>query len=207
VTCKVLYRRVGICLALILCAGLLLAAEPTAEQAKFFEAKIRPILVENCHRCHGEKKQSGELRLDSAAGLIAGGESGPAIIPGDPEKSRLIEAINYGSLEMPPDARLKPEQIKLLTEWVKMGAPWPGSGDIALAPRKGGLVVTDADREHWSFRPVKVQRTEEPKNRKTDFHQFVRNPIDVFILDGLVEKTTSTVTTSRETAPDSPLGV
>src|SRR4051812_18208903 len=74
------------------------AAEPTTEQTQFFEAKIRPILVENCHRCHGDQKQSGKLRLDSAAAMLAGGESGPAIVPGDPEKSRLVEAINYGSL-------------------------------------------------------------------------------------------------------------
>src|SRR2546421_12880437 len=105
-------------------ANTLGAAEPTAEQVQFFEAKIRPILVENCHRCHGEKKQNGKLRLDSAGGLLAGGESGPAIIPGDPEKSRLVEAINYGSLEMPPHARLKPEQITLLTRGGKLGAPW-----------------------------------------------------------------------------------
>src|SRR3954463_8506373 len=93
---------------------------PTPEQIQFFESKIRPILAENCHRCHGEKKQSGKLRLDSAAAVLAGGETGPALVPGEPEKSHLIEAINYGSLEMPPDGRLKAEQIALLTEWVKM---------------------------------------------------------------------------------------
>jgi len=74
------------------------AVSPTPEQIQFFESKIRPILVENCQRCHGEKKQNGSLRLDSGAAVLAGGESGPAIVPGEPEKSRLIEAINYGSL-------------------------------------------------------------------------------------------------------------
>jgi hypothetical protein len=121
-----------------------LADQPTAEQSQFFESKIRPILVENCQRCHGEKKQNGGLRLDSAAALLAGGESGPVIVPGEPGKSLLVEAINYQSLEMPPDGRLKPEQIKLLTEWVRIGAPWPGSGDVALQPRKGSLIVTDS---------------------------------------------------------------
>ncbi|HMC09695.1 MAG TPA: PSD1 and planctomycete cytochrome C domain-containing protein, partial [Pirellulaceae bacterium] len=139
----------------------------------------------NCHKCHGEKKQNGKLRLDSPAALFAGGESGPAIVPGEPEKSRLIDAINYGSLEMPPDGRLKPEQIKLLTEWIKMGAPWPGSGDVALQPRKGSLVVTDADRQHWSFRPV--VRPEIGHSRR-EWAEFVRNPIDLFILDRLAEK-------------------
>src|SRR5262245_5044672 len=160
------------------------AAEPTPEQAKFFETKIRPILAENCHRCHGEKKQSGKLRLDSAASLLAGGESGPAMVPGEPEKSRLIEAINYGSLEMPPDGRLKPEQIKLLTEWVKMGAPWPGSGEQILQPRKAGFTVTDADRQHWSFRPV--QRPNLPTNLNSESR--ILNSIDVFIASSLNDK-------------------
>jgi hypothetical protein len=175
------YRRVGFLLALVLCAAWLSAAEPTPDQAQFFESKIRPILVENCHRCHGEKKQNGQLRLDTAAGLFAGGESGPAIVPNQPEKSLLIEAINYSSLEMPPDGRLKPEQVKLLTEWVAMGAPWPGSGDVALLPRKGSLVVTDVDRQHWSFRPVASLLP----SRKAS--EFVYNAIDAFILDRLAE--------------------
>jgi len=179
---EALYRRVGFLLALVLCASQLSAAEPTTEQTQFFESKIRPILVENCHRCHGEKKQNGQLRLDTAAGLFAGGESGPAIVPSQPEKSLLIEAINYSSLEMPPDGRLKPEQVKLLTEWVAMGAPWPGSGDVALLPRKGSLVVTDLDRQHWSFQPVVVGS---PRSRKAS--GFVYNAIDAFILDRLTE--------------------
>src|SRR4051794_23854948 len=70
-------------------------AEPSAEHAQFFETKIRPILVENCHKCHGEKKQSGGLRLDSAAAMLAGGESGAAVVPGESEKGPLVEAINY----------------------------------------------------------------------------------------------------------------
>src|SRR5262245_23475416 len=160
------------------------AAEPTPEQAKFFETKIRPILAENCHRCHGEKKQSGKLRLDSAASLLAGGESGPAMVPGEPEKSRLIEAINYGSLEMPPDGRLRPEQIKLLTEWVKMGSPWPGSGDQILQPRKAGFTVTDADRQHWSFRPV--GRPSLPPLLQSEF--CILNSIDAFIASSLNDK-------------------
>src|SRR5687767_12049197 len=65
-------------------------AEPSAEDTQFFESKIRPILVENCHRCHGDKKQNGKLRLDSLAAMLAGGESGPAITPGKPKESLLI---------------------------------------------------------------------------------------------------------------------
>jgi uncharacterized protein DUF1553/uncharacterized protein DUF1549/cytochrome c/3-keto-disaccharide hydrolase len=128
--------------------------QPTAEQLEFFEKKVRPILVDNCHKCHGEKKQQGNLRLDSRATILTGGDTGPAMVPGKPEESLLVEAINYKSLEMPPDARLKPEQVATLTEWVKMGAPWPPGGDAALQPRKGPLEVTDADRRFWSFQPI-----------------------------------------------------
>jgi hypothetical protein len=178
-------------LALVLLLAVALAAgssaggaEPSAEDTQFFEAKIRPILVENCHRCHGEKKQQGKLRLDSLATLLAGGESGPAITPGNPEESLLIEAINYASLEMPPDGRLKPEQVALLTEWVKRGAPWPGSGDVALQPRKTALVVTDEDRQHWSFQPVKQPPQPSIRNPQSA----IRNPTDLFILARLAEK-------------------
>jgi cytochrome c553 len=129
------------------------AAELDRAQADFFEKKIRPILVEHCQRCHGAQKQSGNLRLDSRAALLAGGDSGPAVVPGQPDKSLLIEAVNYASLQMPPTGRLKPPQVELLTEWVKMGVPWPASEDTVLLPRRGSLVVTEADRQHWSFVP------------------------------------------------------
>jgi uncharacterized protein DUF1549/uncharacterized protein DUF1553/cytochrome c len=168
-----------------ICGSFLAAAEPTPDQIQFFEAKIRPILVENCQRCHGEKKQSGALRLDSAGAMLAGGESGPVITPGQPEKSRLIDAINYRELEMPPDARLKAEQVQLLTEWVKMGAPWPGGGaDAALQPRKGSLVITDADREHWAFRPIGKSSPLAVQNSELR----IQNAIDGFIREQLTEK-------------------
>ncbi len=160
------------------------AAEPSPEHSQFFESKIRPILVENCQRCHGEKKQSGSLRLDSLPAALGGGDGGPAIVPGEPEKSPMIEAINYGGLEMPPDARLKPEQVKLLTEWVKIGAPWPGSSDAPLQPRKTSLVVTDADRQWWSFQPV--TRPALPEIQNSEFR--IQNPIDPFVASKLQEK-------------------
>ena len=151
----------------------------------FFENKVRPILVANCHKCHGEKKQEGTLRLDAKAAILAGGETGPAIVPGKPEESLLIEAINYKSLQMPPDRHLKPEQIAILTEWVKMGAPWPPGGDVALQPRKTALVVTDADRQHWSFQPVKRPEVPLALAGKSPSS---RNAVDIFILASLAAK-------------------
>src|SRR5262245_53738817 len=112
---------------LSLAAALSFSAEknPTPEQLQFFEAKVRPVLATNCYKCHGPDNRSNKLRRDGMATILAGGESGQAIVPGKPEKSLLVEAINYDSLEMPPDGKLKAEEIATLTEWVKMGAPWP----------------------------------------------------------------------------------
>src|SRR5579871_6286703 len=122
--------------ALVL-APLSIAQEATPRpniQQLFFESRVRPLLIDNCLNCHSEKRQKGDLRLDSHASLLKGGKHGPAILPGKPDQSRLITAISYEDkdLQMPPDDKLSDDQIKVLTEWVKMGAPWPASvGSIA----------------------------------------------------------------------------
>ena len=105
------------------------AAKFATADLEFFEKRIRPLLVQNCYKCHSTKakKLKGGLRLDYRAGVLKGGDSGPALQPGKPEMSRLVEAINYGNvdLEMPPSGKLSASQIADLTEWVKRGAPWP----------------------------------------------------------------------------------
>src|SRR5437763_72418 len=99
----------------------------TLEQERFFEEKVRPVLAANCHECHGAKKQESGLRLDSRQAVIEGGDSGErAVVPGEPERSLLVKAINHvGDYQMPPKRKLADEQIAALTEWVKMGLPWP----------------------------------------------------------------------------------
>jgi len=173
------------------------AAELDPAQVDFFEKKIRPILVEHCQRCHGEQKQSGHLRLDSPAALLAGGDSGPAIVPGEPDKSLLIEAVNYASLQMPPTGRLKPQQIELLTQWVKMGAPWPSSsGETVLLPRRGSLVVTEADRQHWSFTPPRrpalpawgASGKPADKGEEGGPEEGVHTPLDLFLKQALIRR-------------------
>ena len=100
-------------------------ASPTAQSAEYFEAKIRPVLAANCYTCHTDEKFGG-LRVDSREGLLKGGQSGPAIVPGDPDKSLMIQAIRQtDKLKMPKGGHLKPEEIDALTEWVKAGAVWP----------------------------------------------------------------------------------
>src|SRR5262245_15081331 len=102
---------------------------PTPEQAEFFEKKIRPLLVESCYKCHSEKaaKLKGGLRLDSRSALLKGGDSGPALVPGQPDKSKLIAAVGYrnSELQMPPRGKLSDSAVADLAAWVKMGAPWP----------------------------------------------------------------------------------
>ena len=118
-------------------AGVARAADdkPNPEGVKLFEAKIRPILAENCVGCHGPDKQKGKLRLDSREGLLKGGMDEDKVVkviePGNPDKSMIIEAINYKNedIQMPPpkkkkDRKLTDEQIKDMTEWVKLGAPY-----------------------------------------------------------------------------------
>jgi hypothetical protein len=120
----------------------------TPEAAKFFESKIRPLLAEHCWRCHGEEKQKGKLRLDARSTMLAGGDSGPAIVPGHPEKSLLLKALSYEEedLKMPPPGKLTKEQIADLTQWIKAGAPWPGPDKGVIVAKKGEFTISDKDR-------------------------------------------------------------
>jgi hypothetical protein len=160
------------------------AQEPTPEQSRFFEEKVRPLLVERCFRCHSEKKQEGDLRLDARNTILAGGESGPAVVAGKPDDSLLIDAVRYRSLEMPPDRRLPKSEVDVLVKWVEMGAPWPGAGDEdILIPRRPGLKITDADRNYWAFQPIR--RPNVPDDSSTTWDD---NPIDGFVFSRLAAK-------------------
>src|SRR5262245_42636902 len=94
----------------------------TAEQAEFFERRVRPVLVENCQSCHGPRKQMSGLRLDSRDNLLKGGDNGPVVKLGDPDHSPLVQAIRHiGDRKMPPKKKLTFAQIDAVTAWVKMG--------------------------------------------------------------------------------------
>jgi hypothetical protein len=164
--------------------GSVAAEEPAPAALQFFESKVRPLLVENCFKCHADKKQRGGLRVDSLAALLEGGDQGPAVVPGVPEKSLLIKAIQHTDkeLKMPPTKKLGKEQIAELTQWVKLGAPWP-SGDKTTATRKGEFQISAQDRAHWSFQPVRRPSLPALKDRA-----WGATPIDAFILAGLEAK-------------------
>ena len=102
------------------------APQPSLQQIEFFESRIRPVLVEHCWSCHGPKKQSGGVRLDSRKSILDDSDNGPIVVPGEPEKSALVRAIRQtGAIKMPPKNKLPAATIDALTEWIKMGAPWP----------------------------------------------------------------------------------
>ena len=153
--------------------------------ADFFENKVRPILANNCGQCH-QDKAAGGLSLTSRAALLKGGETGPAIIAGDPEKSLLLQAVHQtGDLKMPPKGdKLKAEDLATLTEWVRMGAPWPQSA----APVRAGKQITEDMRKFWSFMPLNespVPAIKDPalKNwAKTDIDHYVLAKLE---LEGL----------------------
>jgi hypothetical protein len=157
---------------------------PSAEQITFFESKIRPIFAENCFKCHGTEKQRAELRLDARAAVLTGGVSGPAVVPGQPEKSLLIKAVRQvdPELKMPQDGKLSKEQVADLERWVTMGAPWPSGDKVAGPAPKGEMRITYKDRSHWAFKPV--VRPAVPNEQQTTW---VKNPIDSFILAKLKE--------------------
>jgi mono/diheme cytochrome c family protein len=189
-------RRAGtICLAALplamqiaAAAGQGATAPPTAASADYFESKVRPVLAANCYDCHADERMAG-LRVDSREALLKGGRSGPAIVPGDPEKSLLVEAIRQnGKLKMPKGGQLKPDEIAALTEWVRAGAMWPPSvsgatstGAVAATAAKppatvAAYAIKPEQRAFWSFQPLQkppvpaVSHTSWPKS---DIDRFV----------------------------------
>jgi hypothetical protein len=148
-----------------------------------FAREVRPILQRSCWKCHGPEKQKGGLRFDRRQGAIATGDSGKkAIQPGRNEESELIRRVEAATVDerMPPKSKpLSREQIKILRAWIAQGANWPETG---MAPTNGRreMVVTDEDRGHWSYRPLKAVAP--PAVRDT---VWCRTPVDRFIVAAL----------------------
>ncbi|MCO6454972.1 MAG: PSD1 domain-containing protein [Pirellulaceae bacterium] len=152
--------------------------EPSLE---FFEKQVRPVLVQRCYECHSGKtdEPKGGLRVDSRAALLAGGDTGPAIEPGKPEASLLIDAVNYGDIyQMPPKSKLPAAEIEILNRWVKLGAPWPVGDPAAVPMASGGEFDLDARKAaHWAWRPVQ-HRDPPPVGNQA----WPRHGLDHFIL-------------------------
>ncbi|SIO41147.1 Planctomycete cytochrome C [Singulisphaera sp. GP187] len=180
--------RIGVALATVAAVtgiaaeGVAGQGDPSAspEQVKFFETEVRPLLAASCLKCHGPDKQKGGLRLDSKAAILTGGESGPAVVPGKPAESLLVEAINYEGPEMPPKGKLGAPQRETLTKWIAMGLPWPandpGASASATPTQAAKSKITDEDRAFWSFQPLR-----RPDVPSTNDGGWARNAVDRFI--------------------------
>jgi hypothetical protein len=152
-------------------------AAASSKQEEWFETMVRPLLAAKCYGCHGAEKQKGGLRLDSRTSLLAGGESGAAVVPGEPADSLLVEAINYDGLEMPPTGKLSEREIALLTTWVQRGATWPNESSAAATNVRREFEITDENRNYWAFQPP--QRAPLPDVERGDW---LANAVDVFVL-------------------------
>lgn len=157
----------------------LAVAEPCLaadEGGEFFEKKVRPLLVGRCYECHSEERKiKGGLRLDLRAGWQDGGNSGPALVPGKPNESLLLQAVRYGDpdLAMPPDGKLPKEEIAILEEWIRRGAPDPRDGSVAKKARKSS---GDEAQQLWSYAPLKASPAPDVTNAgwaQTDIDRFI----------------------------------
>jgi len=163
--------------------AILEVAAVTPEQSEFFETKVRPVLAEHCYKCHSAKaeKLKAELYLDSRAGMLKGGELGPAINLEKPEDSLLLKAIGWKErdLQMPPRKALPRKVVEDFNKWVNMGAPWPGDQPTVAIQPKAGFDFEVERKSHWAWK--KVQKSKFPEAAKG-------REIDYFIEQKMKEK-------------------
>ena len=154
---------------------------PDAAKVEFFERKIRPLLVENCYNCHSANTNAkGGLRVDDRNGLIQGGGGGPAVVPGKPEESLLIQAIRQEDvLKMPPKKTLSAEQVADLSKWIEDGAAWPEvpDGDFAVSQSQTRSTSVGCGRNTWAWQTLRYPNPPDVRNR-----EWARDDIDRFLL-------------------------
>lgn len=174
-----IFYHLKIWLVLTIIPSLLHAA--TKEEINFFETKIRPVLVNNCYKCHSSEaeKVKGGLLLDNAANIQKGGDTGPAVVKNDLEKSLLYKSLTYKDkdLQMPPAGKLSENIIKDFETWIKMGAPDPRIGEVKLATGK----LDEIAKTHWAYQPI--EKPEVPVNKI----RWGNNEIDAFVLNKQLE--------------------
>jgi mono/diheme cytochrome c family protein len=170
-----------------LCFIALTSLSSAAEDTALFESRIRPLLIENCIQCHGAEKQKGGLRLDSREGWQRGGDTGPAITPGNVSASLLSKAISYTNrdLKMPPKKMLTEAQIADMNRWIGMGAPDPRDAPAASGSKQKALTIAEG-RNFWAYQLPRDHALPEVKNTAWPL-----NEIDHFILAKLEEKSLS----------------
>ncbi|TWT92414.1 DUF1553 domain-containing protein [Stieleria varia] len=192
--------RVALAFGLLLLPTMVGRADDQLSEIQWFEKHIRPTLVEHCIRCHGPKKQQAGLRLDHAAGLRSGGDTGPAVVPGDPDSSLLMQAIRYDnvSLEMPPRGKLPASTIAAFEKWIRLGAVDPRQDPRENAEpddSTSGPPSVEEGRSFWAFQPIDA-----PVVPPSDDHRWALGKIDCLILARMQsEGCQPTVDADRET--------
>ena len=157
--------------SLLACQLTLLLLNADTASVDFFEAKIRPVFIEHCEKCHNASKQQGGFRLDSKDNFFKGPDSGPIFNPTKSSESKLLKLLHYQSeLKMPPKGKLPDQVISDISEWIKKGAPWPT--DLKKNPNS----IASANQDHWAFKPVK-----KPTPPKIAQPSLANNEIDFFI--------------------------
>jgi hypothetical protein len=150
------------------------------EGVRFFEEKIRPVLAEKCYSCHsaGSEKLKGSLQVDHLSHLLAGGDTGPSLVPGKPDDSLLVEAIAYGNpdLRMPPKEKLSAAVVEDFRRWIAGGAPWPEE-PVPQAGESDTFDLEGRRAQHWSWRPFVQPAVPAVKDAA-----WVSSPVDAFLL-------------------------
>ena len=172
--------RVVLFVAMALLDATVGRADVPATEFEFFEGKVRPLLANVCYKCHSAeaKELKGGLRLDSREALLEGGDSGPAIVPGKPDQSLLLNAVRYQSLAMPPDGKLTASEIWVLARWIELGAPWPAMEEKLQVVESKAVYDWQHERsKHWAWQPIRKPGLPDIENR-----DWPQNPIDQFVL-------------------------
>jgi Protein of unknown function (DUF1549)/Protein of unknown function (DUF1553)/Planctomycete cytochrome C len=180
------FRLATLLLTLLMAGTPLRAEEPDAQGVEFFETNVRPILVARCHKCHSHEAENlrGGLLLDTREGWNAGGDSGRAVVPGDPDASLLVKVVRYdGDMQMPPDGKLPEREIASLVEWVKRGAPDPRTGQPTAASKARKAIDIEEGRKHWAFQPLSVVTPPTVNDAG-----WCRTPVDRFVFARLHEQ-------------------
>jgi len=146
---------------------------------EFFESRVRPILVDQCLKCHGPKKQSSSLRLDIREAVLKGGNSGPSIVPARPDESLLIQAVTHthDEIQMPPTGKLPERAIATLRQWVSLGAPWSADAAKRKPGTTAGAMAAAHPNAHWAFQPMRCEAAPTVNDR-----DWAQTPVDAFVL-------------------------
>ncbi len=165
------------------------------DDERFFETKVRPLLVAKCYECHSEEISEAGLRLDSHQSVLKGSDVGIIVTPGDIDASKIITVItSRGDIAMPPDGKLTAEEIKILEEWVKRGVPWSGTGSEKDPLLNGSESISErivsAEKSHWSFQPIlRYEPPALPEESPVRLRKnWSRNRIDRFLAVKMLEQ-------------------